>query len=97
MAFNVGLNNHQKDSTHFQNPNILQPDAKFIFVEQIAKIYNTVKELRFILKKQEKFWTLNLSRLFKSRTKQCMIKFFAVINCATLSINTSTIDSWRPQ
>ena len=75
-AFNLRLNNHRKDSkkkdailacTHIQNPNhIFQRDVKFFLIEQITKIYNTIEEFRFILKKTREFLDLktlhNLSR-----------------------------------
>ena len=34
---------------------MFQRDEKFIPIEQITKTYNTVEELRFILKKRENF------------------------------------------
>ena len=34
---------------------MFQRDEKFILIEQITKTYNTVEELRFILKKRENF------------------------------------------
>ena len=74
LVFSTRLNNHRKDSkkkdeilacTHFQNPNhIFLRDAKFILIEQITKMYNAIEELRFILKKREKFWILNLHALY---------------------------------
>ena len=73
-TFNLRLNYHRKDSTkkdailactHFQKSNhIFQKDAKFILVEQITKKYNSIEELRLILKKRENFWILNLRTLY---------------------------------
>ena len=73
-AFFVRLNNHRKDSkkkgvilacTRFQNLNhIFQWDTKFILIEKITKIYNTIEECRFILKKREIFWISNLCTLY---------------------------------
>ena len=52
-TFNLRLNNH-----------IFQRDAKFVLGEQITKKYNTIEELRLILKKRENFWILNLRTLY---------------------------------
>ena len=80
VAFNVRLNNHRKDSkkkdtllvcTYFQNQNhIFQQDAEFILIEQITKMHNAIEALRFILKKQENFWNLNLCALYPDGLNQ---------------------------
>ena len=68
-TFNLKLNNHRKYSkkkdvffvsTHFRKLNyIFQRDANFVLIEQITKKFNTIEELRLILKKWENFWILN--------------------------------------
>ena len=73
-TFNLRLNSHQKDSkkkdaisacTHFQKSNhVFHRDVKFFLIEQITKKYNTIEELRLILKKRENFWILNLCTLY---------------------------------
>ena len=88
--------------THFQKSNhIFQRDLKFVLIEQITKKYDTIEELRLMLKEQKKKMDLKpsytLSRWFKSRTKQCMIHSFVVIACLTLGIKTSTTGSSRTQ
>ena len=78
--FNLRLNNHRKDSkkkdailacTHFQKSNrIFQRDAKFVLIEHITKKYNTIEEIRLILKKRENFWILNLLTLYPDGLNQ---------------------------
>ena len=50
--------------THFEK------DAKSILNEQITNICNTIEELRFILKKRENFWILNLCTLYQDGLNQ---------------------------
>ena len=79
-TFNLRLNYHRKDSKkkdailaciHFQKSNhIFQKDAKFILIEQITKKYNSIEELRLILKKRENFWILNLRTLYPDGLNQ---------------------------
>ena len=57
--------------THFQKSNhIFQRDAKFVLIEQITKKYDTIEELRLILKKQKKKWILNLHTLYPDGLNQ---------------------------
>ena len=67
----------------------------YILIEQTTKKYNTIEELRFILKKRDNFWNLSLCTLYLDGLNQ--LKSFAVVIFSTVSINTSTVVSWRPQ
>ena len=47
-----------------------QRDTKLVLIEQITKKYNTIEELRLILKKRENFWILNLRTLYPDGLNQ---------------------------
>ena len=45
----------------------------FILIEQIMKKYNTIEELRLILKKGDNFWILNLCTRYPDGLNQELI------------------------
>ena len=45
----------------------------FFLIEQIMKKYNTIEELRLILKKGDNFWILNLCTLYPDGLNQELI------------------------
>ena len=79
-AFNLRLNNHQKDRkkknaildcTHFQNSNhLFQQNAKFILIKEKTKKYNTIEEVKFSFKGHENFSILNFCKLYPDGLNQ---------------------------